>query len=657
MRRTAFLVFVVLLMAGCPKKNHAPDAPSMPVGPTVVAEDSTASFSSAATDPDADSVSIRFDWGDGDTSEWSNWVASGDTVTMSHLWADTGTFQLKTQAKDRQDSTSAWSATLSISITPNRPPNTPAVPSGPSAAPKDSTCLFTTSAPDPDGDSVSYRFAWGNGDTSAWGGWTLSGSPGGAGYAYLRSGSFQVRAQARDADDARSAWSNPLSVSIRNPYPASTPSAPIGPDTGRLRETLGFSCAASDSGGDSVSIRFSWGDGDTSEWSTMMPSGYTVRVTHAWQDAGSFPVKAQAKDEEGLTSSWSSSSTVTITRLKWRYQTGNYVESSPAVAADGTIYVGSKDSCLYAINPDGSLKWRYQTGGYIFALSPSVAADGTVYVGSCDGYLYAVNSSGSLRWRYQIGVYLISSPAVAADGTVCVGSVDSCLYAINRDGSLKWRYQTGNYVESSPAVAADGTIHVGSGDSCLYAINPDGSLGWRYQTSYYVSSPAVAADGTVYVGSDGYLYAVNSNGSLKWRYQTNFGISSSPAVAADGTVYVGSEDGYLYAINPDGSLKCRYRAGGSISSSPAIAADGTVYVGSADRYLYAVNPDGSLKWRYQTGNWVGSSPAVAADGTVYVGSCDNYLYAIIGDSPLAASPWPKFHHDNKNTGRVGGGQR
>ena len=100
-----------------------------------------------------------------------------------------------------------------------------------------------------------------------------------------------------------------------------------------------------------------------------------------------------------------------------------------------------------------------------------------------------------------------------------------------------------------------------------------------------------------------------------------------------------------------------YQTGGYVGSSPAVAADGTVYVGSGDDYLYAINPDGSLKWRYQTGGYVGSSPAVAADGTVYVGSANNYLYAIVGDSPLADSPWPKFHHDNKNTGRVGGGQR
>lgn len=38
--------------------------------------------------------------------------------------------------------------------------------------------------------------------------------------------------------------------------------------------------------------------------------------------------------------------------------------------------------------------------------------------------------------------------------------------------------------------------------------------------------------------------------------------------------------------------------------------------------------------------------------TIYVGSDDGYLYAIKSSSlGLAKSPWPKFHHDNKNTGQ------
>ncbi|MBN1234092.1 MAG: PQQ-binding-like beta-propeller repeat protein, partial [Candidatus Coatesbacteria bacterium] len=78
--------------------------------------------------------------------------------------------------------------------------------------------------------------------------------------------------------------------------------------------------------------------------------------------------------------------------LKWRYETGGLVRSSPCVS-DGVVYVGSLLYCLYAINcTDGTLKWRYQTGEYVDS-SPCVS-NGVVFVGSNDYHLYAIETYG-----------------------------------------------------------------------------------------------------------------------------------------------------------------------------------------------------------------------------------------------------------------------
>ena len=43
---------------------------------------------------------------------------------------------------------------------------------------------------------------------------------------------------------------------------------------------------------------------------------------------------------------------------------------------------GQMDDNLYALNPaDGSLKWQYTTGNH-YRSSPALGADGTIYVGS-----------------------------------------------------------------------------------------------------------------------------------------------------------------------------------------------------------------------------------------------------------------------------------
>ena len=43
---------------------------------------------------------------------------------------------------------------------------------------------------------------------------------------------------------------------------------------------------------------------------------------------------------------------------QWAFQTGDMVTSSPAIGTDGTIYVGSWDNYLYALDPDGTEKWK-----------------------------------------------------------------------------------------------------------------------------------------------------------------------------------------------------------------------------------------------------------------------------------------------------------
>ena len=44
---------------------------------------------------------------------------------------------------------------------------------------------------------------------------------------------------------------------------------------------------------------------------------------------------------------------------KWEFAAGNWIHSSPAIGSDGTLYVGSRDNKLYALNPDGTKKWEF----------------------------------------------------------------------------------------------------------------------------------------------------------------------------------------------------------------------------------------------------------------------------------------------------------
>ena len=76
----------------------------------------------------------------------------------------------------------------------------------------------------------------------------------------------------------------------------------------------------------------------------------------------------------------------------WEFETGSTVTSDPAIGSDGTVYVGSQDNKLYAINGKSGVKlWEFETGNDVDS-SAAIGSDGTVYVGSVDKKVYAIKT-------------------------------------------------------------------------------------------------------------------------------------------------------------------------------------------------------------------------------------------------------------------------
>jgi len=310
--------------------------------------------------------------------------------------------------------------------------------------------------------------------------------------------------------------------------------------------------------------------------------------------------------------------------------------SSVAVAADGTIYVMS--SKLFAFKRDGTLKWSFAgaagSDDTPIQSTPAIGADGTIYFGSTDDHVYAVNPDGTEKWKFLTFGAVYGSPAFGADGTIYVGSTiannGGVIYAINPDGTEKWGQSAGS-VAGSPAVASDGTLYFLTGNGEMIAIADHGSADILWMVGEFgsggTSSPAIGPDGTIYVtGNSSNLLAVNPDGSPKLAFAVT-GVSSSPAIGPDGSIYVASANGNLYSFNSSGKKLWTYAIGSDTYSSPSIGVDGTVYVASNAGNVYAFESYGLLKWTFATSQpVVGASPAIGSDGTVYIGSTD--LFAI-----------------------------
>lgn len=96
--------------------NTPPNKPSTPSGPSKLAAGDSGTYTTSATDPDGDQVQYRFNWGDGETSDWTDLVDSGTPASLSHSWEDPGTYDIKAQAKDSEGETSLWSDPFTVEI-------------------------------------------------------------------------------------------------------------------------------------------------------------------------------------------------------------------------------------------------------------------------------------------------------------------------------------------------------------------------------------------------------------------------------------------------------------------------------------------------------------------------------------------------------------
>jgi len=325
------------------------------------------------------------------------------------------------------------------------------------------------------------------------------------------------------------------------------------------------------------------------------------------------------------------------------------IQSSAAVGPDGTAYIGLHSGTLFALrDPAGAgnqlaARWSFHpSGGSSWHSTPAIARDGTVYVGfstnnatpDAQGTLYALQAPSAgidpiVLWSVDLGPgRQTSSPTLGPDGTIYAMGGEGRLSAIAPDGTIKWTAQTGPVLKSTPALARDGTVFVPSMNGKLYAVAPpaanapaaaasQASIKWTFRFAEYPGSGSTVVSHSPPAGADG------------------IGSGASPTIGPDGTIYVGANNSNFYAITPDGRLDWMFQAEREIAgiwSTAALSADNsTLYFGANRGGLYAVNRvDGTLKWQYSIVGSIYSSPALDATDTLYTGSTVGHIFAIDG---------------------------
>ena len=96
--------------------NNPPNIPDAPSGPSSGKIGTSYSFSTSTIDPNEDNIAYKFDWGDGNISNWTSYISSGDIVDQLHSYSTKGTYYIKAKAKDVNGAESLWSNSHKIII-------------------------------------------------------------------------------------------------------------------------------------------------------------------------------------------------------------------------------------------------------------------------------------------------------------------------------------------------------------------------------------------------------------------------------------------------------------------------------------------------------------------------------------------------------------
>jgi outer membrane protein assembly factor BamB len=390
-------------------------------------------------------------------------------------------------------------------------------------------------------------------------------------------------------------------------------------------------------------------------------------------DLGALPFPALARDVgvqvkavDAAGNATVQSLAVAATRLRWTYDAGAPV-TSPAVMADGTLVVGvlATSNQLRGVTLAGTEAWKLSVGNGLVQGEPSLGTN-AIYVGTSGNRLYAVSLDGASILNgtgCDTGGNVPGTPAVWISPEFAIAaSASGRLYAATTGSTCTPSSLTDTF-SSSASVDRSGKILAATATATLRKYSFDGAFvpDWSVQVGVNVGAPIAidGADGAFTGSQDAKLNLTTPAGSTTTVKTLGGSIIDSPVVLAGGDVVVGDQAKVLHRFRPDGT---QVWAAEPVLDGPVLAplvlagGSAALLVPTAAGTLHAVAADGTVLWggaltqgqALRAGNV--HTPPGAAFGTAYFGSSDGKLYAVAVEGRLdAAAPWPKAHHDARNT--------
>jgi outer membrane protein assembly factor BamB len=333
-------------------------------------------------------------------------------------------------------------------------------------------------------------------------------------------------------------------------------------------------------------------------------------------------------------------------QLVWSVKAGAAISTSP-ILGDGTLFVGSDDGYLHALDArTGADRWRLDLGAPM--PSAAVFGNGIVAVADQNGVLHGVAAATGAEVWHTDPIVNAAAP-VLAGGIVYITGTDHRAHGFDlQTGVERWSWTTTADLNNSLAIAAD-VAYVGSHDGVLHAVVlAESHELWSYQlNSTEVGQPIVTAD-VVLVSSpqqagepSGELYALDrTSGKLLWRFRGPSGLQITSGPVRDGILYAPTEADGIYAFRvADGSQV--WQASGPRVFFPSTRVGDTLYLTSDTPPQIAAfrASDGSPLWALPTMETPTGHPVVSG-GMLFGTDASGEIRAYGSATAVAGGPTP-----------------
>lgn len=164
----------------------------------------------------------------------------------------------------------------------------------------------------------------------------------------------------------------------------------------------------------------------------------------------------------------------------WEKDVSAAIPGSPAIGADGMLYVGSLASQLERFDPEtGEHNPILDAEDWIW--STPTLDDGTLYFGDLKGNFYSFNTANpGLNWSVQPDG-AITGNAILQNDHLLLATESGNLYAIGKDGKTLWFQEVGGKIYTTPVVAGDLVLVAPlETDFYLAALDPNGRQVWTF---------------------------------------------------------------------------------------------------------------------------------------------------------------------------------